>query len=89
MDAKQLTEGLTVKERPNGTVVTVKASDGKQTVAEVCVGKSKVRVNFRATPKGAITKQLGGKSKSWPAGGVVVNEKNAKAIRTALVGVAK
>lgn len=89
MDAKQLTEGLTVKERPDGTVVTVKAADGKATVAEICVGKSKTRVNFRATPKGAITKKLVGHSKSWPAGGIVVDGKNAKAVRAALVSVAQ
>lgn len=89
MDAKQLTEGLTIHERKDGSVVTVKSADGKATVAEICVGIKKTRVNFRATPKGVIVKQLGGKSKSWPGGGLVVDEKNAKVVRAALVGVAQ
>jgi hypothetical protein len=83
----QLLDGLTVKSRADGTVHTVKAADGK-TVAEVCVGTKKIRANFRTAPRGAVAKLLDGKSKSWPGGGVVVDEANAERIRAALLQIA-
>jgi hypothetical protein len=79
-----LLDGLQVKSRPDGTVHTVKDGEGK-TVAEVCVGTKKTRVNFRSAPKGLKTD---GKSKSWQGGGVVVDEKNAKTVRAALLAAA-
>jgi hypothetical protein len=89
MQAKDLIAGLTVKTRPDGTVITVKSPDGRATVAEVCVGTKKTRVNFRETPKSALAKSLTGKSKSWPGGGVVVDEKNAAVVRAALLAATK
>jgi|SRR5581483_3193478 len=88
MDAKQLTEGLTVKARPDGSVISVKDAYGKKTVAEVCVGTKRTRVNFREAPKGALAKQLGGKSKSWGGGGVLVDDENAQLVRSALLQAA-
>src|SRR5579859_6603845 len=88
MDAKQITEGLTVKARDDGSVITVKGANGK-TVAELCVGTKTTRVNFREAPKSALAKQLGGKSKSWPGGGVIVTDKNAAAVRAALLAAAQ
>lgn len=78
-----LISGLDTKARKDGTVITVKA--GSKTVGEVCCGKKFVRLNLRtaakATPKGLV---LGGKSKSWPGGGVVVTADNVAACRALL-----
>jgi hypothetical protein len=84
----QLLDGFEVKSRPNGTVHTVKA--GKATVAEVCVGAKKVRLNLRAAvkpaPKGI---KLDGKSKTWAGGGLVVTPENLAAARALLAAAAK
>jgi hypothetical protein len=88
VDAKQLTEGLTIKARKDGSVITVKDATGKRTVAELCVGKSKIRANFRETPKSALAKQLAGESKTWGGGGVIVSDANAQLVRSALLAAA-
>lgn len=65
---------------------SVKGSSG--TVAEICVGKRNVRVNFkRAPPKAKIAKgiELSGHSKSWRGGGLVVTEENVQKVGTLLV----
>jgi len=66
-------------------VLTIKSSDGKSTVAEVRVGKSRTRVNFKTKPQGKLARSLAGKSKSWPAGGVVVTEANLATVRAGLL----
>lgn len=84
----ELLDGLDHKSRPSGTVLTVKAA-GK-TVAEVCVGARAVRLNLRAAPpKGKVPKSitLGGHSKSWAGGGVIVTAANVAAARALLVAV--
>jgi hypothetical protein len=85
----RLLDGFTVVSRKDGTVHTVKATDGGGTVAEVCVGKSKVRLNFRKEQPAAARKVLDGKSKSWPGGGLIVTDANvtqARAMLTAAAG---
>jgi hypothetical protein len=81
----RLLDGLTFKSRSDGSVHTVKT--GTHVVAEVCVGTKKVRLNFRAQPKASKSLTLSGKSKSWPAGGIVVDAKNLNAARAALASV--
>jgi hypothetical protein len=80
----QLIDGLTVKSRKDGSVHTVKDAEGK-TVAEVCVGTKKTRLNLRRAPKTTPKNiELGGKSKSWPGGGVNVDDSNLAACRAIL-----
>jgi hypothetical protein len=86
----QLLDGLNVKSRPDGSVHTVRAADGKTVVAEVCVGKKATRLNVRELPakvKAPKNLELGGKSKSWPGGGVIVTDANVKAARALLASV--
>jgi hypothetical protein len=82
-----LLAGLDVKSRADGTVHSVKGKDGS-TVAEVCVGKKFTRLNLRQTPpklpKGV---RLDGRSKSWPAGGVILTDSNVAACRALLLTV--
>ena len=67
-----LLDGFEVKSRANGTVHTIK--QGNATVAEVCVGAKKVRLNLRSASKPAPKNlKLDGKSKTWAGGGVVVH----------------
>lgn len=84
----QLLDGFEVKSRDDGSVHTIK--QGKATVAEVCVGARKVRLNLRAAvkplPKGL---ELDGKSKTWAGGGVVVTPDNLAAARAVLAAAAK
>lgn len=85
----QILEGLNVKSRKDGSVHTIKDANGK-TVAEVCVGKKRTRLNFRTVPSGKGMPKgidLGGKSKSWQGGGVVLNEANVGLARELLVFV--
>src|SRR4051794_21828615 len=86
----QLLDGLNVKSRADGSVHTIRAADGKTVVAEVCVGKKQTRLNVRELPakiKAPKSLELGGKSKSWPGGGVIVTEGNVKAARDLLAAV--
>jgi hypothetical protein len=88
----KLLAGFAVKERADGSVITIKSSAGK-TVAEVCVGSKKVRLNVKSERglSAAQRKLLGGKSKSWVAGGVNVTADNLEAARgiiAAVVGAA-
>jgi hypothetical protein len=82
----RLVKGLETKARPDGSVTQIKA-EGK-TVAEVCRGKSSVRVNFRQRPKGAPKDMLAGASKTWEGGGVVITEENVGIVRTLIEEVA-
>jgi len=84
-----LLEGLTTKARKDGSVITVKDVTGKRTVAEVCIGKSKTRVNFHEAIKSALGKQTTGKSRTWAGGGVVLTDANASQVRAALLAQAK
>src|SRR5579864_6042657 len=84
---EQLIEGFEVKSRDDGSVHTVKHNG--RTVAEICVGKKKVRLNVRAAVKPPKNLELGGTSKSWPMGGVVVAEYNLAAARALLAAVTK
>jgi hypothetical protein len=86
----QLLEGIgNVKVRPDGTVHTVHGGeDGKQVVAEVCVGKRATRLNLRFKPKTTPKNvQLVGKSKTWVGGGVVVTADNVAACRSVLTAL--
>jgi hypothetical protein len=76
---KKLLKGLDTQARPDGSVIRVRA--GKQTVAEVCVGKSSVRANFKAKPTIKSDVKLGGSSASWKGGGTVVTEENVAGVR--------
>lgn len=84
----RLMEGVRVKSREDGTVHTIKGADGT-TAAEVCVGKSTVRLNFRVPPSsnapGGVA--LSGRSQSWKGGGVVVTEANLDSARALLAFV--
>jgi len=86
----RLMDGATVKSRDDGSVHTIKGADGR-TAAEVCVGKSTVRLNFREPPsRDAPTGvALGGRSQSWRGGGVVVTEANLAAARALLAFVCR
>lgn len=84
-----LLEGLNTKLRPDGSVITIKDSTGKRTVAEACVGAQRTRVNFKDAPKSTLSKRLGKSTKSWPGGGVVLTAANAVAVRAALLAQAK
>jgi hypothetical protein len=78
-----LLDGFDVHSRPNGSVHTIKL-EGK-TVAEICVGTKKTRLNLRSAPKPAPRNlTLDGKSKSWPGGGVIVTPDNVAAARAVL-----
>lgn len=84
----RLLEGFEVKARPDGTVHTIRA--GGKVVAECCVGTKKVRLNLRDIPaKGKTPKsiELSGRSKSWPGGGVNVDEGNLTAARALLAAI--
>src|SRR5947207_845480 len=78
----QLLDGFEVKSRDDGSVHTIKAHG--RTVAECCVGAKKVRLNVRADVKPPKGLTLSGKSKSWPTGGLVVDETNLTAARALL-----
>jgi hypothetical protein len=84
----RLMDGATVQSRDDGTVHTIKGADGR-TAAEVCVGKSTVRLNFRAAPSSDAPTgiALGGRSQSWRGGGVVVTEANLASARALLAFV--
>lgn len=101
MDATTITllDGLTdadgrslVKSRDDGSVHTLHGADGS-TVAEVCCGKTRTRLNFRA-PSAELTAAaeassvvLSGRSKSWTGGGIVVDDGNVAACRAVLLAV--
>lgn len=78
----RLLDGLTVKSRADGTVHSIKR-DGK-TVAEVCVGAKKVRLNLRDAVKPPKGVELSGKSKTWAGGGCIVTDENLAACRALL-----
>ena len=83
---RTLIDGLPVKERADGSVITIHSAQGG-TVAEVCVGKSKTRVNFRSAPtKLPKNLVLDGRSKSW-ACGANLSADNLAGLRTVLVAV--
>jgi hypothetical protein len=75
----RLLKGLDTQARPDGSVIRVRA--GKQTVAEVCVGKSSVRANFKTKPTIKSDVKLAGSSASWKGGGTVVTEENVAGVR--------
>lgn len=79
---KKLTDGLDTHERQDGKVTRVRAEG--HPVAEVVVGSETVRVNFRERPASAEGLHLGGRSKSWPGGGVQVTDENADKVRALL-----
>jgi hypothetical protein len=84
----RLMAGTDVKSREDGSVHTIKGAGGR-TVAEVCVGKSTIRLNFREplgrdAPTGVV---LSGRSQSWRGGGVVVTEANLESARALLAFV--
>lgn len=89
---QRLIDGYTVRSRDANDVHTIKG-DGQHTVAEVCAGKTKTRLNFKSDPSGMkgvkIPKgiELGGKSKSWAGGGLVVTEENFDGARALLDAV--
>jgi hypothetical protein len=84
---QQLLEGFEVKSRKDGTVHTVK--HGGRTVAEVCVGTKKVRLNVRAQVKAPKNLPLAGKSKTWAGGGCILTEENVSAARALLASITK
>jgi len=84
---QQLLDGFEVKSRDDGTVHTVK-HEGK-TVAEVCVGAKKTRLNVRGAVKAPKGITLGGKSKTWAGGGAEVTEENLPAARTLLSSIVR
>jgi hypothetical protein len=81
----RLMDGANFKSRDDGTVHTIKGADGR-TAAEVCVGATIVRLNFREPPSSGAPKgiALGGRSQSWRGGGVVITEANLDAARALL-----
>lgn len=82
---QQLLDGFDVKSRDDGTVHTIKR-EGK-TVAEVCVGAKKVRLNVRESVKAPKNLELSGKSKTWAGGGCIVTEENLAACRALLASI--
>jgi hypothetical protein len=80
-----LLDGLDVTSRKDGSVHSIRV--GHKTVAEVCVGKKNTRMNLRTVVKAPKGLALGGKSKSWPGGGVVVTADNVTACRSCLDAV--
>lgn len=83
-------DGMTIKSRENGTVHTIKGENGR-TVGEVCVGKSKTRVNFRNAPEAKALKasgiSLSGNSNSWKGQGFVLTEENLQSGRKLMQAV--
>lgn len=82
---EQLLHGLTYVSRADGSVHTVKSSDGARTCAEICVGLKKTRINFRNEQPAAARKLLSGTSATWKGGGAVVTDANVADLRAALV----
>jgi len=82
-----LLDGLDVKSRADGTVHSVRANG--RTVAEVCVGSRKVRVNVKSEPSKGMPKSitLEGKSKTWAGGGINVDKGNVRAAHALLAAV--
>ena len=78
----QLLDGLTYKSRTDGSVHTIKAN-GK-VIGEVCVGRNRVRLNLKSALPAASRKMLGGKSRSWAGGGMIVTDANVKDARALL-----
>lgn len=82
-----------VKSRTDGSVHTLHGRDGSTTLAELCVGKRTARFNVREPLAAAMVKRhdvaasLGGRSKSWRGGGIVVTDGNVAAVRALLLDV--
>lgn len=73
-----------VTERPNGSVITIHNADGK-TVAQLVVGKTRVRLNVMSRPQ--ATHGLTFSGKTW-AGGCEVTAANAKSVAAVLQALA-
>lgn len=79
-----------VKSRDDGSVHTIKAEDGKTTVAEICQGKRDTRLNFKAeVPSDMIVDELAlnGQSKSWAGGGCKITDENLTSAKQTLDAV--
>ena len=79
-----------VKSRDDGSVHTIKAEDGKTTVAEICHGKRATRLNFKsAVPKDMLVDgfELGGKASSWAGQGAKITDENLASAKQTLDNV--
>lgn len=86
--AEDLIRDLNVRSRVNQTVHTIKTNDGTGSLAEVVVGKTRVRLNLRdPLPSNAPRDGLyfGGFSSMWVGGGTEITRQNASAARGLLM----
>jgi hypothetical protein len=85
----RLLQGLNFGSRDDDSVHTIKGADGRTTVAEVCVGSTVTRLNFREPPTVPVPAGvvLSGRSQSWRGGGVQLTPWNFDAARELLLAV--